>query len=287
MSKKKKLHRSLGRRLGRLEKGLAEKEKALELCQKYPELHHQADLLKANFSKLRPKQASIQCEDWQREGIMCTLVLDPELSPKEQLEDFYKRAAKLKRGIEPLKKIIIALKKEKQRVSAVLATLETASTEELDALEHKFLQKKVSKKEGATKREAFYTFTSASGLTILVGKDAKSNIHITFQLAKKGDFWLHNRSGSGSHVVIRKGHKEIDPEALADAASLALYFSKARSELEKEHEVVVAEKQNVRRMKGARPGTVSLVKYKTLRVVLSKERIEAIKKRNYSSSLNL
>jgi predicted ribosome quality control (RQC) complex YloA/Tae2 family protein len=280
MSKKQKLHRSLSRRLGRLEKGLILKEKALLQCQKYPEIEHQADLLKTNFSKLRPRMKTLDCEDWQQGGASCTLILDPELTPKEQLEHFYRHARKLKRGIEPLKKIIGSLQKEKQRIATAFATLEEASPEELDVLENEFLQKRPPKKEALFKSPSFHTFYSASGLALLVGKDGKSNLHITFQCAKKGDLWFHNRNGAGAHVIIRKGQKkEIDQEALLDAASLALYFSKARASLGQEHEVVVAEKQHVRRMKDAPAGKVLLSKYKTLRVLLDPGRIEAIKNR--------
>ena len=38
--------------------------------------------------------------------------------------------------------------------------------------------------------------------TIIIGKDAKSNDHLTFNMAKDDDIWLHVKGVPGSHVAI-------------------------------------------------------------------------------------
>jgi predicted ribosome quality control (RQC) complex YloA/Tae2 family protein len=133
----------------------------------------------------------------------------------------------------------------------------------------------------ATKTTAPHRFFSASGYTILVGKNATQNMHLTFQIAQATDLWLHAHQVAGSHVIIkRKNQKaDIDYETLTDAANLALYFSKARSQLKQEQEVIVTERRCVHRIKGAAPGKVSVSRYKTIRIALDLKRIEMIKAR--------
>jgi len=41
------------------------------------------------------------------------------------------------------------------------------------------------------------------GFIVYVGKDAKSNDHLTFNVADKEDIWFHVKGVPGSHVVIR------------------------------------------------------------------------------------
>lgn len=73
-------------------------------------------------------------------------------------------------------------------------------------------------------------FISSDGFEILVGRNAYANERITHKLARPNDFWLH-AEGAGSHVVIRNPERFEEPSqvALQEAASLAAYFSSARS----------------------------------------------------------
>ena len=76
-----------------------------------------------------------------------------------------------------------------------------------------------------------------SGFTVIVGKDAKSNDYITFQMASDDDIWMHVKGHPGSHVVIKltehSNTKETNlptTEVLREAASLAKKNSKANKE---------------------------------------------------------
>ena len=46
-------------------------------------------------------------------------------------------------------------------------------------------------------------FTTHDGLEVLVGRSARQNEVVTFQLAAGGDLWFHARGLPGSHVVLR------------------------------------------------------------------------------------
>ncbi|EHM09965.1 putative RNA-binding protein, snRNP like protein [Thermanaerovibrio velox DSM 12556] len=68
--------------------------------------------------------------------------------------------------------------------------------------------------------------------TIYVGLSAMGNREITFRIAKPDDIWFHVKDLPGSHVLLRpKDPKSpIAEEVLAVVASLAAWFSPARSE---------------------------------------------------------
>lgn len=68
------------------------------------------------------------------------------------------------------------------------------------------------------------------GYTIFIGRDAKSNDYLTFNIAEKEDIWMHVKGQPGSHVVIRVRENLPTPEIIKFAASLAKRNSKAKAE---------------------------------------------------------
>ena len=74
-------------------------------------------------------------------------------------------------------------------------------------------------------------FTSPDGMEILVGRTARDNDTLTFQIASQRDFWLHVAGCPGSHVIVRnpEGLPSLPRETLRFAAVLAARHSKARA----------------------------------------------------------
>ena len=75
-------------------------------------------------------------------------------------------------------------------------------------------------------------FVVAGDVSVLAGKTAKDNHRLTFRYAGPEDFWLHALGVTGAHVVVRNPERarSPDPEVLELAASIAAWFSEARSE---------------------------------------------------------
>ena len=75
-----------------------------------------------------------------------------------------------------------------------------------------------------------YRTYDKGGFEILVGKGAKDNDRLTFDVADRNDLWLHVGAWSGSHVVIRIPDDGFEPprDVIDYAARLAAWFSKAR-----------------------------------------------------------
>jgi predicted ribosome quality control (RQC) complex YloA/Tae2 family protein len=114
--------------------------------------------------------------------------------------------------------------------------------------------------------EGVRMYTSSDGMLILVGRTGPANDRLTFKLAAPEDFWLHAQGWPGAHVVIRNPQRLGRPPegTLEEAASLAAWFSDAREQ--GQVEVQWTRRRNVRRVRGAQRGTVTIKRFETVRV---------------------
>jgi predicted ribosome quality control (RQC) complex YloA/Tae2 family protein len=108
-------------------------------------------------------------------------------------------------------------------------------------------------------------FTSPDGMEVLVGRTARDNDALTFEVASQRDFWLHVAGCPGSHVIVRnpEGLPSLPRETLRFAAKLAARHSKARAA--GQVSVHVAQVKDVGKPRGAPPGQVSLKRYRSVR----------------------
>ena len=106
-----------------------------------------------------------------------------------------------------------------------------------------------------------------AGWEILVGKGARDNDLLTFEVAERQDLWLHVSGWSGSHVVIRvpEGAGEPPREVVQYAAQLAAWNSKARGAGGKV-EVHVCRAGDVHKKARMPPGQVQLSNWTAIRV---------------------
>ncbi|MBN1423405.1 DUF814 domain-containing protein [Candidatus Fermentibacteria bacterium] len=109
-------------------------------------------------------------------------------------------------------------------------------------------------------------FVAPDGSTVLVGRTAADNDILTLRLAAPGDFWFHIASGSGSHVVVRNpgGADRLPRDTERYAAALAAGYSVAKAGGSVAVHVTTC--REVRKPRGAPPGTVSLGRYRTIKV---------------------
>ena len=109
----------------------------------------------------------------------------------------------------------------------------------------------------------YRTFTSASGVRIMVGKGAEKNDELTFHVARPHDLWLHVKNRTGAHVIVPLARGHTCPgDVLVEAAHLAAHFSEARDE--DLVEVQYARKRHLRKPRGSAPGLVMVDKEKVL-----------------------
>ena len=94
------------------------------------------------------------------------------------------------------------------------------------------------------------------GFVVYVGKDAKSNDHLTFNVADKEDIWMHVKGVPGSHVVIRVRENLPTESVIKSAAQLA----KKNSKVSKDESVTVVycQRRFVKKEPGMNDGQVKV-----------------------------
>ncbi len=94
------------------------------------------------------------------------------------------------------------------------------------------------------------------GFVVYVGKDAKSNDYLTFNMADKEDIWMHVKGVPGSHVVIRV-RENLPTEGVIKSAAL---YAKKNSKSAKENNVTVVycQRKFVKKEVGMNDGQVKV-----------------------------
>lgn len=112
-----------------------------------------------------------------------------------------------------------------------------------------------------------YRTFERDGWEILVGKRARDNDVLTFEVADRNDLWMHVSGWSGSHVVVRVPEEsgEPPPEVVDYAARLAAWFSKGRGAKGKV-EVHLCRAGDVRKMPRSPAGQVQLTHWTAVKV---------------------
>ncbi len=112
-------------------------------------------------------------------------------------------------------------------------------------------------KSNRTKEQAstIKEIQSPSGLKIQIGSNNRQNELISLRKGKKGDLWFHAQETPGSHVVLKSSNGLIDDNDIQLAADLASFFSRARGN--KLAPVIMVPIENLKRISGTLPGTVS------------------------------
>lgn len=92
------------------------------------------------------------------------------------------------------------------------------------------------------------------GYTVIIGKDAQSNDHLTTIMADPEDLWFHVKGVPGSHIIIRQKDKLITNEVKRKVAELAAKNSKAKEDCV----VVCCKAKFVKKESDMKPGQVKV-----------------------------
>jgi predicted ribosome quality control (RQC) complex YloA/Tae2 family protein len=241
---------------------------------------HQGELLKTELHRVRRGQARIEVTDWST-GEARTLDLDPRRSPVENLERIFARAKKGARGRPVAER---RAQQARARVEEIEARIEAMTRADPDHLPEWEPDSKLSAAPPGSSSSALRRhpldawsrrFEAVDGTEIRVGKNARGNDRLTLQGARGHDRWLHARGVTGAHVVLRvERGQEPRPEALLDAAHLAVHYSELNGEAKAD--VLVAEARHVKKTKGSAPGRVGVAKSRTLPVTMERERLQRL-----------
>lgn len=252
----------------RTAKKLAIQHSDLLRCADREALRQKADLIKANLYRIHKGDRAVTVQDYYAEGCPdVTIELDPRKSPQENAAALYKSYRKAKTAEQHLTGLIAEASRNLDYLNSVLDELARAESErdladiraELRATG--YLRQPRNAKKEKTAQRAPLSFVSSTGYEILVGRSNTQNDELTHRTARRTDIWLHVQKVHGSHVIIRAHDTTPDDQTIAEAASLAVYYSQARGGGKTPVDYTMA--RFVRKPSGALPGMVLYTDYQT------------------------
>jgi len=199
-------------------------ERDLDRAGESAALRARADLLATVLHEVPPGASSHRATDWET-GEEVELVLDPAQPATATMEGWYRKARRLDRMGDTVLERLDATERQLQALSEALQELPEADDARLDAIQALLPAQRKGRMSLAASDVA--EWSDDAGQRVLVGRNAKGNRRLTFQLSKGHDFWLHLRDRPGPHVVVPTPRGQTpDLGLLLAAAQIVLISSK-------------------------------------------------------------
>lgn len=267
-------------------------EKELEEAKDAREKKRHGELLKQVMSNISAGDTHVVARDFET-GEEVKIALDPQLTPAENLERYFKKYHKGLVGTNMLGQQLEITKSHLSDITALQAEL--AAISDMPALqafaerplikelcdkhcpkaEKKRPPKKKPEKKEVPGRMLPRRYRTSDGLEIWVGKSDAGNDYLTTRLAAGNDWFFHIEGYPGSHTVLRTGGRKDPPqESVLEAAELCTHFSKLKDA--SRVDVHVAPIKHVHKPKGAKPGLVHVSQGKTIGLRRDPKRLERI-----------
>jgi predicted ribosome quality control (RQC) complex YloA/Tae2 family protein len=273
LSKKSKaLNGILKKALTKTEKKIADNKDNLLKCENAENIKKAGNMILNNIYTIKKNQSVLSAIDYES-GETTQTAIDPKLSPSENAAVYFKRYSKLKRTEENANKNLSQNTLFLEYLTSIAQSIELADStvclSEIEAeltdaglLRAKPVKNKKGKNKKANNAPSKPYECVVDGFKIYAGRNNIQNDFVTFSLAKNGDIWLHTKNYHGSHVVVAAEGSRVSDKALLAAASLAAYFSKARTS--SKVPVDYTEKRNVKKIPDSGKGMVTYSNFKTI-----------------------
>ncbi len=255
---------------------IAVHEQTLRRAENAEALRMSGELITANIFQIPAGASSVELVNYyDPEGNTVVIPLDPQLSPAENAQSYFKRYNKARKSLAVAESYLKETKAELDYLESVMAALEQAEdNNDLRQIRSELVKEGYVKPEAGSKgtrkpepspEPGLITFRSSEGFNILVGRNNRQNDHLTMKIARPDDLWLHVKDIPGSHVLVKNpGGGEIPAPTVQRAAEIAAYYSRARES--SKVPVDYTFRKHVRKPKGAKPGMVVYDNQKTILV---------------------
>lgn len=181
--------------------------------------------------------------------------LDPRLSGPANADRLFERARRVSRARSQIAERLAATGAS---VAEARARLErVAAARNAGELPETASNPRDGRSEGGPRR-----YLTTRGVTMLVGRGARENHQLTFQVARPEDLWLHARDHAGAHVVLRDPEGRANADDVREAAEVAAFHSRARED--GQVDVHVTRRKHVQAAGGG-PGRVRVIHSDTVR----------------------
>jgi predicted ribosome quality control (RQC) complex YloA/Tae2 family protein len=290
------LRKRLARALERQRSALAKKQKLVLADvgegERAPDFGRLGELLKGVIAAVPPRASQVSARDFAT-GEEVEIPLDPALSPAANLAALFKRQKRAERQLLRARQELGALEERREELARLEAELAACAEDALEAFAARSEVQRLlaryapaaapeprarparAKRGEVPARLQPRRYRSADGLEIWVGRNDDGNDYLTTRLARGKDLFFHLEGSPGSHVVLRtEGRDDAPPEALLEAAELAVHFSSQKNA--GRADVHVAAIKDVSKPKGAKPGLVHVHRGRTLHLRRDPARLERI-----------
>ncbi|MBF0440879.1 MAG: DUF814 domain-containing protein [Oligoflexales bacterium] len=271
----------LKRRLKTISKAKEKQFKSTPSESLIQEFESKAILLKVHSYEIVPKTSIFSVPD-PNDRKETVIELNPLLTPGENIDKYFQKLKKLKKGRSLGLQQIEKMEKECQSIETDLKELKEKSLDsaELAIIRNRHnLSTHIVKNEGGKSRtvaKPFIHYKTGDNFSILVGKSAEEN-DILVKNAKSNDYWFHSVSAKGSHIIVpvMKGITENIPnELLRTALVLAIHFSKQKES--QSGEVYFGRRSNLKKKKAAPDGLWDVDRAEIIYVKYSEDELKGI-----------
>lgn len=276
------LSRLIKNELDKNKRKIKKQQQSLKKADRADFYQKQGELLTAHLHLVKKGDQQVTVIDYYDPNqAELTIELNPNKTPSENAQNFFKTYQKLKTSKTKLTREIQKARHEIDYFERLLQQLETARLDDIEEIRSELREEgylKEKRKNNQQKRKQAKPspekFVATDGTVIYVGRNNKQNDYLTTKMAHSRDIWLHTKDIPGSHVLIRSD----DPteQTLIEAAQLAALFSKASAS--SSVPVDYTEVRHVRKPNGAKPGYVIYEQQKTLFVTPDRSMIALLKK---------
>lgn len=258
------LEEVLGEKRKRLQRQQSQLQGELERAKELEHLRWEGEMIFAFLHAIQPQQTTLEVDG-------NSITLNPNNTPVENAQKRFKSYDKAKGALENVPErlqeteAMLAGLDELQALLSVAESFEQIEDISREAIELGYVQAPKGKNKALkVRRQKPLRLISEDGYTIYAGRSVNQNEQVTFKLANPDDLWLHVQGIPGAHVIIKSNGQEVPERTLHEAASLAAYFSQARTDAAVD--VDVSHRRLVRRVRGGPPGLVTYRAEQTLRV---------------------
>ena len=162
--------------------------------------------------------------------------LDPRLTAVENAQVFFRRYQKARAALREVPTLLEETELRLRYLDEVAALAELAETADgVRTLRAEIRPERKQPVRPARRKlprrtdEGVLRLRTSDGIEVLVGRSARQNHEVTFELARADDVWLHARGCPGAHVILRANSASPSPHAIVEAAQIAAYYSANRS----------------------------------------------------------
>ena len=265
--------KQINQQLRRLRKKRQNIQRDHEKLQSYLNCQHYGTLLMGQNAPRGASQIDV-IDYYHPEQPQLTIPLDPKQSTKENAQAYFKKYRKAKSSLAKVQSLLDQCADDVQDLETMAQQVEWAETwsdVQLIAAKQPALQSDAQRRASTPAQpktppaQPYRTFTIHDGATLYCGKNHRGNDALLRQVAHPQDLWFHAHGHAGAHVLLKVHPQQAVPQqTLVEAASIAAYYSKAKSSTAVE--VIYTQARNVRKFRGARPGQVQVTTYQTLEV---------------------